>query len=61
LLIIVGVVLLWLLVDVLFTGGTMTGGMMGGMMMMASNPVGLVVLLLILALGALVAYIVFFT
>jgi len=61
LLIIVGVVLLWLLVDVLFSGGSMTGGMMGGMMIMASNPVGLAVLLLILALGALVAYIVFFT
>jgi len=70
LLIIVGVVLLWLLIDVLFAGGSMTGGMtpapasgagVGGMMMMASNPVGLAVLLLILALGALVAYIVFFT
>ncbi len=83
LLLIVGGVLLWLLVDVLFTGGSMTGGMapaptctapaarrrcrcasgagVGGMMMMASNPVGLVVLLLVLALGALVAYLVFFT
>ena len=66
---IVGVVLLWLLVDILLTGGSMTGGMtpapasgagVGGMMTMASNPVGAVVLLLILALGALVAYIVFF-
>jgi len=47
LLLIVGGVLLWLLVDVLFTGGSMTGGMtpapasgagVGGMMMMASNP-----------------------
>jgi hypothetical protein len=70
LLIIVGVVLLWRLVDILLTGGSMTGWMtpaaasgagVGGMMTMASNPVGAVVLLLLLAIGALVAYLAFFT
>jgi hypothetical protein len=60
LLVIVGVVLIGLLFDLLFTGGAMTGGMMGGMMMAASNPIGAAVLLIILGLFALFAYITWF-
>lgn len=61
LLISVGVVLLWLLIDLLLAGGAMTGGMMGGMMMMAGNPIGATVLLVLLGVVAIFAYITFFT
>jgi hypothetical protein len=60
LLIFIGVVLLWLLIDLLLAGGAMTSGMMGGMMMAASTPIGLIILLILLALGALFAYVSFF-
>jgi hypothetical protein len=60
LLVIVGVVLIGLLVDLLFTGGAMTGGMMGGMVMMASNPFGAAVLLIVVGLFALFAYLTWF-
>jgi len=60
LLIFVGVILVWLLIDLLFVGGAMTAGMMGGMMMAAATPIGLLVLLILLALGALFAYVSFF-
>lgn len=60
LLIFIGVVLLWLLIDLLLAGGAMTSGMMGGMMMAASTPIGLIILLNLLARGAFLAYVNFF-
>lgn len=60
LLIIVGVVLLWLLIDLLLAGGAMTGSMMGGMMIMAGNPIGATILLVLLGVIAFFAYITFF-
>jgi hypothetical protein len=60
LLIFVGIILVWLLIDLLIAGGAMTVGMMGGMMMAAATPIGLLVFLILLALGALFAYVSFF-
>jgi len=51
--IIVLVIVLWLALDLLLAGGSMTGGMMGGMAgMMGSGigPIGIFLLLLIIAL-----------
>lgn len=60
LLVFVGIVLLFLLIDLLIVGGAMTAGMMGGMMMAAATPIGLLVFLILLALGALFVYAQFF-
>lgn len=51
--IIVLVIVVWLALDLLLAGGSMTGGMMGGMAgMMGSGigPIGIFLLLLIIAL-----------
>ena len=60
LLVFVGIVLLFVLIDLLVVGGAMTAGMMGGMMMVAATPIGLLVFLILLALGALFVYAQFF-
>jgi hypothetical protein len=58
LLIMVGVIVVLVLLDLLFAGGAMTGGMMSGMagMMggMAGSGYGLIVLLLLVIVGLLV-------
>lgn len=51
--IVLGVIALWLLLDLVLAGGGMTGGMMGGMAGMMGSPVGLVVLLLLVIIGLL--------
>jgi hypothetical protein len=60
LLVFVGIVLFFLLIDLLIVGGAMTAGMMGGMMMVASTPIGVLIFLILFALGALLAYVQFF-
>ncbi len=60
LLVFVGIVLFFLLIDLLIVGGAMTAGMMGGMMMVASTPIGVLIVLILFALGALLAYVQFF-
>lgn len=42
------VIVVWLALDLLLAGGGMTGGMMMGMGAMMGNPVGLILLLVIL-------------
>lgn len=60
-LIIIGVALLFLVLDLLLAGGAMTGGMMGGMMMAASTPFGAIILLIAFVLVGFFAYLAFFT
>jgi len=60
LLIIAGALIVLFLLDLFFTGGSMTMGTVQGMAMMCSNPIGQAILLaLLIILGALV-YGVFF-
>lgn len=60
LLIVVGVVVVLVVLDVLLAGGAMTMGTMHGMAMMASNPVGQAILLVLLAILGVLVYAVFF-
>ncbi|MGA9533686.1 MAG: hypothetical protein WBR18_13295 [Anaerolineales bacterium] len=56
LLIAVGVLLLFLLLDLLFVGGAMSGMMMGGMVMAASTPIGAILLVIALVLVGMFGY-----
>lgn len=51
---IVAVVVIWLALDLLLTGGGMTSGMMGGMAGMMGSGIGPVVLLLLVIIALLV-------
>lgn len=54
------VVVLLVLLDLFFAGGAMTMGTMHGMGMMMSNPIGQVILLVLLAILGVLVYAVFF-
>lgn len=56
----VAVVVVLVLVDVLLLGGSMTMGSMQGMVMMASNPIGQAILLVLVAILGVLVYVVFF-
>ena len=60
LLIITGVVVALFVLDLVFAGGAMTMGSMHGMAMMASNPIGQGILLVLLAILGVLVYAVFF-
>ena len=49
-----------IVLDLLFAGGAMTMGTMHGMAMMASNPIGQGILLVLLAILGVLVYAVFF-
>ena len=55
----VAVVVVLVLVDVLLLGGSMTMGTMHGMAIMASNPIGQAVLLVLVAILGTLVYVVF--
>ena len=55
----VAVVVVLVLVDVLLLGGSMTMGTMHGMAIMASNPIGQAVLLVLVAILGILVYVVF--
>ncbi len=56
----VAVVVILLGLDLIFAGGAMTMGTMYGMAMMASNPIGQAILLVLLAILGVLVYAVFF-
>ncbi len=60
LLIIAGIIVTLFVLDLMFAGGAMTMGTMQGMGMMASNPIGQAVLLVLLAILGVLVYAVFF-
>ena len=49
-----------IVLDLLFAGGAMTMGTMHGMALMASNPIGQAILLVLLAILGVLVYAVFF-
>lgn len=53
-LVITAIVVIWLVVDLLFAGGAMTGGMMSGMAGMMGSGLGPIVLLLLVIIALLV-------
>ncbi len=59
-LIVVGVVFVFVVLDVLLAGGAMTMGTMHGMALMASHPTGWAILLVLLAILGVLVYAVFF-
>ncbi len=59
-LIVVGVIVVLVALDLLFAGGAGTMGMMHGTVMMASNPIGQAILLVLLAILGILVYAVFF-
>lgn len=54
------IVVIVLVLDLIFAGGAMTIGTMHGMAMMASNPIGQAILLVLLAILGVLVYAVFF-
>ena len=61
LLIIVGVFIVLFLLDLFFTGGSMTMGTVQGIAMMYSNPIGQAILLVLLIILGVLVYGVFFS
>lgn len=59
-LIVGGIIVLVIVVDLVLAGGAMTMGTMHGMALMASHPVGLGALLVLLAILGVLVYAVFF-
>lgn len=60
LLIAVGLLVLFLLLDLLLAGGAMSGMMMGGMVMAAGTPIGAILLLIALVLVGMFGYLAFY-
>ena len=61
LLIIVGVFIVLFLLDLFFTGGSMTMGTVQGIAMMYSNPIGQAILLVLLIILGVLVYGVFYS
>lgn len=57
---VIGLLVLLVLLDLFFAGGAGTTGMMHGAAMMASNPIGQAILLVLLAILGVLVYAVFF-
>lgn len=56
----VGIIVVVVILDLFFAGGAGTMGMMHGAAMMASNPIGQGILLVLLAILGVLVYAVFF-
>jgi len=54
------IVVILFVLDLIFAGGAMTIGTMHGMALMASNPIGQAILLVLLAILGVLVYAVFF-